>query len=452
MLKKNDIIELDITSASAEGSGVGRTGDGLAVFVPLSAVGDRLRVRILKVKKTYAFGRLEEIISPSKERLGPDCPVYSKCGGCVWRHINYAEECRIKRQKVIDAAERIGGISAEIMPIIPSEKTERYRNKAQLPVGRDSDGRLLTGFYAFHSHRIIDCGDCALQPKIFSEVTDVTREFMALTDNTVYDEQSGKGRLRHLYMRLGEVTNELMVCYVVNGNGLKGEDLLVKMLRERLANLKTVVFNSNKENTNVVLGAKNRTAYGNGYITDELCGLKFKISPFSFWQVNRAQAERLYGKAKEYAALTGNEVLLDLYCGTGTIGLTMARECKRLIGVEIIEDAVKDAEQNAINNGITNAEFICSDAENAAKQLEQNGLRPDVIIVDPPRKGCGEELVKTIVKMKPDRVVYVSCDPATLARDLKYFDSLGYKTEVITPVDMFPRTAHIESAALISRK
>ena len=204
MLKKNDIIELDITSASAEGSGVGRTGDGLAVFVPLSAVGDRLRVRILKVKKTYAFGRLEEIISPSKERLGPDCPVYSKCGGCVWRHINYAEECRIKRQKVIDAAERIGGISAEIMPIIPSEKTERYRNKAQLPVGRDSDGRLLTGFYAFHSHRIIDCGDCALQPKIFSEVTDVTREFMALTDNTVYDEQSGKGRLRHLYMRLGD--------------------------------------------------------------------------------------------------------------------------------------------------------------------------------------------------------------------------------------------------------
>ena len=200
------------------------------------------------------------------------------------------------------------------------------------------------------------------------------------------------------------------------------------------------------------MGAKNRTAYGNGYITDELCGLKFKISPFSFWQVNRAQAERLYGKAKEYAALTGNEVLLDLYCGTGTIGLTMARNCKKLIGVEIIEDAVKDAEQNAINNGITNADFICSDAENAAKQLEQNGLKPDVIIVDPPRKGCGEELVKTIVKMNPDRVVYVSCDPATLARDLKYFDSLGYKTKEVTPVDLFARTAHVESAALISRK
>ncbi len=452
MLKKNDIIELDITSASAEGSGVGRTGDGLAVFVPLSAVGDRLRVRILKVKKTYAFGRLEEIISPSKERLGPDCPVYSKCGGCVWRHINYAEECRIKRQKVIDAAERIGGISAEIMPIIPSEKAERYRNKAQLPVGRDSDGRLLTGFYAFHSHRIIDCGDCALQPKIFSEVTDVTREFMALTDNTVYDEQSGKGRLRHLYMRLGEVTNELMVCYVVNGNGLKREDMLIGMLKERIPNLKTVVFNSNREKTNVILGGKNRTAYGNGYITDMLCGLKFRISPFSFWQVNRAQAERLYGKAKEYAGLSGNEILLDLYCGTGTIGLTMARDCKKLIGVEIIGDAVKDAEQNAALNGITNAEFICSDAENAAAQLEKNGLKPDVVIVDPPRKGCGEALVNTIAKMEPDRVVYVSCDPATLARDLKYFDRLGYKTNEITPVDMFPRTAHVESVVSISRQ
>ena len=222
------------------------------------------------------------------------------------------------------------------------------------------------------------------------------------------------------------------------------------MLRERISNLKTVIFNSNRENTNVVLGAKNRTAYGNGYITDELCGLKFKISPFSFWQVNRSQAEKLYSKAREYANLGGNEVLLDLYCGTGTIGLTMAKDCKKLIGVEIIDDAVKDARENAVNNGITNAEFICSDAANAAKELEQNGLKPDVIIVDPPRKGCGEELVNTIAEMKPDRVVYVSCDPATLARDLKYFDALGYKTVEVTPVDMFPKTAHVESVALLT--
>lgn len=451
-MKKNDIIELNITSAIADGSGVGKAGEGMAVFVPMSAVGDRLSVRILKVKKTYAFGKIEEILEPSKARIEPDCDCFRQCGGCVWRHIDYNEECKIKRQKVIDAVERIGGIDTKINPIMRCDKTDRYRNKAQFPVGRDKNGKLLIGFYAFHSHRIVDCADCALQPKIFSEVVEVTREFVEKTGASVYDERTGKGRLRHLYIRMGEITNELMVCYVVNGNGLKGEDLLVKMLRERLPNLKTVVFNSNKENSNVVLGAKNRTAYGNGYITDELCGLKFKISPFSFWQVNRAQAERLYGKAKEYAKLTGSEVLLDLYCGTGTIGLSMAKDCKRLVGVEIIEDAVRDAENNAAENGITNAEFICLDAESAAVKLKENGLSPDVVIVDPPRKGCGEELVKTIAKMKPDRVVYVSCDPATLARDLKYFDSLGYKTEEVTPVDMFPKTAHVESAALISRK
>ena len=452
MLKKNDIIELSITSATAEGSGVGKTAEGLAVFVPLSAVGDRLKVKILKVKKTYAFGKIEEIIEPSKARIEPDCECFRQCGGCVWRHIDYAEECGIKRQKVVDAVERIGGIDTEIKPLIACGKTDRYRNKAQFPVGRDKENNLLIGFYAFRSHRIIDCADCSLQPKIFSEVIEVTRDFVEQTDASVYDEKTGKGRLRHLYIRMGEVTNELMVCYVINGNGLKGEDVLVKMLRERIPNLKTVVFNSNKENTNVILGAKNRTAYGNGYITDELCGLKFKISPFSFWQVNRAQAEKLYEKAKEYAALTGNEVLLDLYCGTGTIGLTMAKDCKKLVGVEIIEDAVRDAENNAAENGITNAEFICSDASSAAVKLKESGLSPDVVIVDPPRKGCGEELVKTIVKMKPERVVYVSCDPATLARDLKYFDSLGYKTKEVTPVDMFPRTAHIETVVLLSRK
>ena len=373
MLKKNDIIELNITSATAEGSGVGKTDEGIAVFVPLSAVGDFLRVKILKVKKTYAFGKIEEIITPSKDRTEPDCECLSKCGGCVWRHIKYSAECDIKSQKVADAVTRIGGINTDIKPIIACDQTERYRNKAQFPVGRDKDGNLLIGFYAFHSHRIVNCSDCSLQPKIFSEVIEVTREFIELTN-----------------------------------------------------------------------------AYGNGYIAGVLCGLKFKISPFSFWQVNRSQAERLYGKAREYANLSGNEVLLDLYCGTGTIGLTMAKDCKKLIGVEIIDDAVKDARENAVNNGITNAEFICSDAANAAKELEQNGLKPDVIIVDPPRKGCGEELVNTIAEMKPDRVVYVSCDPATLARDLKYFDALGYKTVEVTPVDMFPKTAHVESVALLT--
>lgn len=450
-IKKNDIVTMKITSATAEGSGVGRTSGGIAVFVPQTAVGDEAEVRILKVKKTYAFGKLERLIKPSEHRIEPDCPHFSKCGGCVWRHISYDEECRIKERKVIDAVERIGGIETSFMPIIRADSVERYRNKAQFPVGRDSGGNVNIGFYAFHSHRIIDCDDCALQPEDFARVAAVTREFISLTKAEIYDEATGKGRLRHLYIRLGEVTDELMVCYVVNGNGLKQEDLLIKMLREKLPNLKTVIFNSNREKTNVVLGRKNRVAFGGGYITDELCGLKFRISPFSFWQVNRRQAEKLYNKVREYAALCGGEVLLDLYCGTGTIGLTMAQDCKTLIGVEIIEDAVCDAEKNAALNGIENARFICADAPEAARRLKEEGLNPNVVVLDPPRKGCGEELVNTVAEMSPDRIVYVSCDPATLARDLNYFAAKGYKTLEVTPCDMFSRTAHVESVAKLAR-
>ena len=450
-MKKNDIVKIKITSATAEGSGVGKTEDNIVVFVPMTAIGDEIEARILKVKKTYAFGKIEKIITPSAARISPDCPNFSKCGGCVWRHISYDEELKIKGQKVRDAVERIGGISTEFRPIIGSDRVNRYRNKAQLPVGKDKEGGAVIGFYAFHSHRIIDCDDCALQPEIFKTVMDVTRDFIERTNTDIYDESTGKGRLRHLYIRLGEVTNELMVCYVVNGNGLKQEDMLVKMLRESLPNLKTVVFNSNREKTNVILGNKNRVAYGKGYITDVLCRLKFKISPFSFWQVNRAQAEKLYSKAKEYAKLSGDEVLLDLYCGTGTIGLTMAQDCKQLVGVEIVEDAVNDAKANAEANEINNARFICADAPTAAEQLRKEGTAPDVVILDPPRKGCGEELVKTIRKMNPKRVVYVSCDPATLARDLKYFSENGYITHEVTPCDMFPRTAHCESVALLTK-
>lgn len=450
-LKKNDIIILNISSATAEGSGVGKTDDGIAVFVPNSAIGDKLKVRILKVKKTYAFGKIEEIITPSEARIEPECPYFSKCGGCVWRHISYDEECKIKQQRVEDAITRIGGINTEFKPIIRSEQTDRYRNKAQFPIGTDRNNNLQIGFYAFHSHRIIDCNDCLLQPEIFTKVIQITRSFVKASGNDIYNEQTGKGRLRHLYIRMGEVTNELMVCYVVNGNGLKQEDMLVKMLKDELPNLKSVVINSNREKTNVILGSKNRTAYGSDYITDELCGLKFKISPFSFWQVNRKQAEKLYNKAKEYANLQSDEILLDLYCGTGTIGLTMADKCKTLVGVEIIEDAIKDANENAKNNGVTNARFICADAQKASAELAKEGLKPDAVILDPPRKGCGEELVKTISKMAPKRVVYVSCDPATLARDLKYFEEQGYKTNEVTPCDMFSRTAHVESVALIIR-
>ncbi len=451
-LKKNDIINLTITSATAEGSGVGRTDEGIAVFVSNSAIGDELMVRILKVKKTYAFGKIEKIIIPSPSRVEPDCSHFYKCGGCVWRHISYDEECKIKEQRVIDAVQRIGGINnVKFKPIIRSDNTVRYRNKAQFPIGADKEGNVIIGFYAFHSHRIIDCDDCKLQPEIFTKVVNITRRFISQTNNDIYDETIGRGRLRHLYIRMGEVTKELMVCYVVNGNGLKKEDVLVKMLCNELPNLKSVIINSNRENTNVVLGTKNRTVYGSDYITDVLCGLQFKISPFSFWQVNRSQAEKLYNKAKEYANLKSDEILLDLYYGTGTIGLTMTKSCKTLVGVEIVEDAIKDANENADLNNITNARFICADAKAAAEQLRNECLKPDVVILDPPRKGCAEELVRIISDMSPSRVVYVSCDPATLARDLKCFSEVGYAAREITPCDMFSRTAHVESVCLITR-
>lgn len=452
MLKKNDLIQLKITSATAEGSGVGHSEEGVAVFVPLSAVGDELTVRILKVKKTYAFGKIEVVLLPSPARIEPDCPHFSRCGGCVWRHITYVEECRLKEQKVRDAIERIGGIRTEIKPMISCDQTDRYRNKAQFPVGKSRSGEVQIGFFAFHSHRIIDCADCVLQPQQFAEVIRVTRAFIERYDVSVYDEATGRGKLRHLYIRRAEVTDELMICYVVNGNGLKHEDVLIGQLRKVLPNVKTVIFNSNREKTNVILGKKNRVAYGDGVIEDELCGKRFRISPFSFWQVNRVQAEKLYSKAREYAALSGREQLLDLYCGTGTIGLTMADSCASLIGVEIIPDAVRDAEQNAARNGVTNARFICADAPAAAEQLCREGIVPDVVILDPPRKGCGEALVGAVSKMHPSRVVYVSCDPATFARDLKFFAAQGYVTREVTPCDMFSRTAHVESVALLEKR
>lgn len=452
-VKKNDIVRLKITSTTAEGNGVGKTEDGMTVFVPLTVPGEEIEARIIKAKKTYAIGKLESILSPSPYRIEADCPNFSKCGGCAWRHITYEAECKIKTEKVFDAVTRIGKIkNPAFSPIITSDNISRYRNKAQLPIGDDEQGNIQMGFYAFHSHRIIDCDDCILQPELFSKVIEITREFILKSENDIYNEANSKGRLRHLCIRYGEISDELMVCYVVNGSGLKQEELLVSMLKSGLPNLKTVIINSNSEKTNVILGPKNRVIYGSGFITDTLCGLKFKISPFSFWQVNRKQAEKLYSKAKEYANLQSDEILLDLYCGTGTIGLTMADCCKKLIGVEIVEDAVKDAIENAEINNIDNARFICSDAPLAAERLKKEGLKPDVVILDPPRKGCGKELVDTIAEMSPDRVVYVSCDPATLARDLAYFEINNYSVKEITPCDMFSRTSHIETVVLMTKE
>lgn len=449
-LKKNDVIDLEITGYTAEGSGVGRYHD-IAVFVPLAAAGDRLRVRILKTAKTYAFGKVERIVVPSESRIRADCLQFAQCGGCVYRHIDYAEELRAKQRRVQDALERIGGFRDVVLnPIVGSQNPDHYRNKAQLPIGRGPNG-ITMGFYASHTHRIISCTDCLLQPEAFTRAMKAFQEWAQKSGEEVYDETTGKGRLRHLYLRQAGATGEIMVCLVVNGNGVHFEPELAEALKNQVPGLKSVIINVNREKTNVVLGEKCRTVWGDDYITDILCGLKFHISPKSFYQVNRGQAERLYTIAGEYAGLTGDETLLDLYCGTGTIGLSMAHKAGKVIGVEIVPQAVEDAKRNAELNRIHNAEFLCADAAKAADMLKNRGVTPDVVVLDPPRKGCDAGLIETIVKMAPGRVVYVSCDPATLARDLKLFAQKGYEPAEVTPVDMFPRTQHVETVVLLQR-
>lgn len=451
-LQKNQTVKLEITGYTAEGNGVGRCG-GIAVFVPLAAAGDVLEVKIVKTAKTYAFGKIEKILTPSSDRTEQDCRPFRMCGGCVFRHINYKAELAAKQQRVQDALERIAGFRfAVLKPIVGAEHPDRYRNKAQIPVGPGPAGEVALGFYASRSHRIVDCGECLLQPEVFARAAAAFREWQRSARESVYDEATGRGRLRHLFLRLAEATGEVMVCLVVNGNGVHGEPELVKLLEKNVPGLKSVVVNSNRERTNVILGKKNRTVWGQDFITDELCGLRFRISPSSFYQVNRTQAERLYGIAGQYAGLTGSETVLDLYCGTGTIGLSMAKNAGRVIGAEIVEQAVEDAKQNAADNGIENAEFTCMDAAKAADMLKNRGEKPDVVILDPPRKGCSPELIETVSQMSPSRVVYVSCDPATLARDLKLFAAKGYKTMEATPVDLFPRTAHVETCVLMSKE
>ena len=447
-MRKNDEIEIEITDMSAEGSGIGRY-DGMAVFVPCTAVGDRVRALVLKVKKTYAFGKLLAVISPSPDRIENDCLSFNRCGGCVYRHISYTSECRIKSGKVYEAVKRIGGVDLKPQEIIGSDTPDRYRNKAQYPVAQD--GTL--GFYAFHSHRIIPCGECALQPEIFGKITAAVTGWIRERGVSVYNEETHKGLLRHIYLRLAEKTGEIMAVAVINGESLPfSDDFVERLLSVCGENLKSVQLNINREKTNVILGNKCKLLYGEEYITDILCGVKVRLSPLSFYQVNRATAENLYAKAAEYAEPDGKTVL-DLYCGAGTIGLSMAHKAKRIIGAEIVPEAIEDAKYNARLNGIENAEFICADAAKAAKLLNEKDLKPDVIILDPPRKGCSPELIDTVAKdFHPERVVYVSCDPATLARDIKLFSEKGYTLKEYTPVDMFPRTAHVETVALLSQR
>lgn len=448
-IAKNDSIPLTVTATTIDGSGLGHH-EGLAVFVPGAAAGDTITAHIVKVKKNYAFARVEEILVPSPDRADPDCPAFPRCGGCVFRHIHYEAELEVKHRHAADTLKRIGHIAVEPEPIIASPRTAHYRNKAQYPV-EYKDGRLNIGFYAARSHRVIDCCDCRLQPPEFEGILGVFDRWIQKYNISIYDESTHSGLLRHIYIRTAQATGEMMVCAVVNGRELPHTPELVNALLEKEPHIKSIVLNKNKADTNVILGEQCKTLWGQDTITDELCGLTFQISPLSFYQVNPMGAEILYQKAAEYARLTGKETVLDLYCGAGSIGLTMAATAKEIIGVEVVPRAVADAKINAQINGIENARFICGDAAEAAEILAREGTGPDVVIFDPPRKGCSPALIESVVNMAPARVVYVSCDPATLARDCALFEQRGYTVTNAAPVDMFPRTGHVETVVLMSR-
>ena len=446
MLRKNDVITLTVTGYSSEGSGVGRH-EAQAVFVNGAAAGDTIRCLIIKTKKNYAIGKIAEILSASPDRTVPDCPVFPRCGGCQLRHITYGAELALKRQRIEDAFRRIGHLDVSVGPVTALSPLY-YRNKAQYPVAM-ANGRLLTGFYAPFSHRVVDCKHCLLQPPEFADILKTVCRWAEKYKIPVYDEETRQGLLRHIYLRKGFVTGEIMVCLVVNGPKLYKTDALLSALLQTNANIRTVVLNHNTADTNVILGEKNTVLYGDGYIEDELCGLRFRLSPHSFYQVNHDAAALLYRQARQFAVVEETDTLLDLYCGTGTIGLTMAKDVQTLIGAEIVPQAIEDAKENAKANGITNARFICADASDAAKQLRERGIKPDAVILDPPRKGCGEDVLRTVAGMEPKRIVYVSCDPATLARDCAALKELGYEVKEVAAFDLFPRTAHVETVALL---
>ena len=445
-LQKNQRHVVTVEGYSSEGLGVARI-EGQVVFVHGGVRGETCAVRLMKVLKHVAFARVEEVLSPSAGRMEPDCPHYPACGGCQLRHLTYEEELWMKRQKVEDALRRIGGAEVEMEEILGSQETEGYRNKSQFPIG--PDGR--PGFYRARSHQVIPVSRCRIQTPQANAVAEAVAAWAKERKAAPYDETTGKGLLRHIYVRVNR-RGEALVCLVVNGEKLPDESGLVEAIRRACPETVGVVLNTNTRDTNVILGERYRPLWGRDTLEDQLCGLTFKLSVPSFYQVNRPQAERLYAKALEYAALTGEELVLDLYCGTGTITLCLAQKARRAIGAEIVPEAIADAKENAARNGIGNVEFFCGDASAVAARLAGEGLRPDVVVVDPPRKGLAEDVVETIATMAPQRVVYVSCDPGTLGRDVKRFGALGYRAARAAAVDMFPRTAHVETVALLEKE
>lgn len=529
-MKKNDICTVEIVDMSFQGEGIGKF-EGYTLFVKDAVVGDVVRAKVTKAKKSYGYARLEELLAASPYRVEPPCPQHRRCGGCQLQGLSYEKQLELKENKVKSDLERIGGLSdVPVRPIIGMEQPIRYRNKAQYPVGRDKDGNLVAGFYAGRTHSIIDSEECFLGQTVNGEILRAVKAYMKECHVQPYDEQDGSGLVRHVMIRSGKAekaedgvsdeaetslysegpgaeqstaektettetalhperadeaarpgdgagpgageetlhseradeaarpedgagqsTAEIMVCLVTNGNKLPKSDVLIEKLRNIPA-VVSIMQNVNCEQTNVILGTQVRTLWGKPAICASIGNLRFFVSPLSFFQINPVQTERLYGKALEYAGLTGNEIVWDLYCGIGTISLFLAQNAKQVYGVEIVPQAIEDARRNAVANGISNAQFFVGKAEEVVpRKYAEEGISADVVVVDPPRKGCDETLLATIIKMAPARVVYVSCDPATLARDVKYLAANGYEVKEVTPVDMFPMTVHVETVVLLSK-
>ena len=449
-MKTNDVLELTVTGYTSDGEGVARA-DGEVVFIPGAIAGETVRARIVNVGKTCAHGEILQVLQPSGHRVQPACPDFPDCGGCDFWHMDYEEECRLKQQRVIDALTRIAGAPLPALPMHGAKCCEGYRNKVQFPVAMQN-GSPAAGFFRARTHEVVCVKDCRIQPSCAGRVRAAVLDWMRQYSIRAYDERAHTGYIRHIYLRVGEATGQLLVCVVANCEALPKKKQLCQTLLAAEPQITSIVVSYNTRKGNTVLGTREEVLYGPGYMEDELLGLRLRLSARSFYQVNHDQAERLYEKALEFAALDKTQTALDLYCGTGTITLCLARQAGRAIGVEIVDAAIADAKQNAARNGLTNAEFFCADASEAAKRLASEGTRPDVIVVDPPRKGVSMDVVDAMAEMSPARIVYVSCDPATLARDVKLLAQRGYALERAEAFDLFPRCAHVETVVLLSRE
>ena len=449
-LQKNQVLTLRVERLSSDGSGVAHSPDGETVFIPGAAPGDEARVRIVKDCKRYAFGILDEVLTPSPDRIPVDCAVAGPCGGCSLRHLDYAAELRAKQENVADAFARIGGLDVPVLPIVGSPEVNRYRNKVQFPVAQQK-GRAVAGFYRARTHEVIPIETCRIQPPCADELRRAVLRWMADHKVAAYNEKSHTGVVRHIYLRRGWVSGAVLLCVVLNAEKTPHADKLVAAVRAACPEVTGVVASYNTRRGNAVLGTRFETLWGDGALRDTLCGLEFSLSPAAFYQVNHDQAERLYEKALAFAALDKTQTALDLYCGAGTITLCLARRAGKVYGVEIVPEAVANARENAARNGVTNAEFFCADAGAAALEFAKRGEKLDAIVVDPPRKGLSADVIEALARMSPERIVYVSCDPATLARDVRELRTRGYALSKAEAVDLFPRCAHIETVCLLER-